>query len=119
MTTPAHGFMILLRFLAIFGMGIPASIFVVPGLWAAWHERQSRRRSHATQWHLVWMLVVFLTAYMLVTMRTVRPIFSDNLLLLIIPQALLLSAIGAGWLYDRLRLPIMPSSSSPVSRLLA
>lgn len=105
LTTPQHGFIILMRFLIVFGISIPATIAIPIGIVGAWRKRPKRRHKDNSEWLLIGLLVPFIVAYIYVTMRTVRPIFSDNLMVLIVPQCLLLSAIGAGWLYDNIRLP--------------
>ncbi|MDQ7036698.1 MAG: glycosyltransferase family 39 protein [Anaerolineae bacterium] len=105
LTTPQHGFMILMRFLIVFGTSIPATIAIPIGIFGAWRERPKQLLKDNSEHLLIGLLVLFIVAYIFVTMRTVRPIFSDNLIVLIVPQCLLLSAIGAGWLYDNIRVP--------------
>jgi hypothetical protein len=129
LTTPQQGFLILLRYLIEYGIGIPATVAIFIGIYAAWRNRPKPLMSdklkvlqgsaisevwrktlqpllqYSSELLLVMLLVPFIAAYMFVTMRTVRPIFSDNLLVLIVPQCLILSAIGAGWLYENVRLP--------------
>ena len=105
LTTPSHGFMILLRFLIVYGFGIPATVAIVVDIYGAWRNRPKNIFKTNSELLLILLLLPFMVAYMLVTMRTVRPIFSDNVLLLILPQGLLLAAIGANWLYSKLPLP--------------
>ena len=105
LTTPAHGFTILLRYLLDYGIGLAATVAIFIGIYAAWRKRPKQLLKSNSELLLVLLLVPFIAAYIFVTMRTVRPIFSDNLLVLIVPQCLILSAIGAGWLYENLRLP--------------
>jgi hypothetical protein len=105
LTTPQHGFLILLRFLIVFGITIPATLMIPIGFYAAWQKRSKRFLSNNSELLFIALLVPFIAAYSFVTMRTVRPIFSDNLLVLIVPQCILLAAIGAGWLYENVALP--------------
>jgi hypothetical protein len=105
LTTRQHGFMILLRFLVEFGLAIPATLAVFIGMYGAWRKRPKQLLKQNSELLLIMVLVPFIAAYMGVAMRTVRPIFADNLLPLIVPQCLILSAIGAGWLYDNVPLP--------------
>jgi hypothetical protein len=105
LTTPQHGFLILLRFLIVSGITIPATLMIPVGFYGAWHKRPKRFLGSNSELLFIALLVPFIAAYSFVTMRTVRPIFSDNLLVLIVPQCILLAAIGAGWLYEKLPFP--------------
>lgn len=93
--SPANGFWLLLRHLFDFGIGYGATIALLFGVIAA--VDSWRKRQHTLTIFYVSVLV-FVTAYALVTMRTIRPYLSDNLLLLIIPQVAVLAGIGIGWL---------------------
>jgi hypothetical protein len=105
LTTPQHGFLILLRFLIVFGITVPATVMIPISFYAAWRKRPKRFLGSNSELLFIALLVPFIAAYSFVTMRTVRPIFGDNLLVLITPQCILLAAIGAGWLYEKLPFP--------------
>ena len=58
---------------------------------------------------LIWLMIVI---YALVVLRTIRPGHSEHQLIQILPFMALLSAIGAGWLVERISLSpsmLMPS----------
>jgi hypothetical protein len=104
LTTPLHGFLILTNYLLVMGIGLPATIFIGVGFYGAWRKRPKSVLRQNSELLFISLIMPFVAAYMFVTMRTVRPIFSDNLLVLIVPELLLLAALGAGWLYDTLPL---------------
>jgi len=103
--TTDYGLWFDLRYLALFGIGMPASIAGLIGLWAVVRAtyvspvRDFLRRNSAALFTIIMLL--YLIPYSLVVLRTVRP--SDQMLVPIIPQAVVFAGLGAGWLYERLR----------------
>ncbi len=111
---PAHyivdrytGAAFVLRYLLIFSVGLPASLALIIGLFAAWRARPLRAGLLRDNSPALFTLIVglMLLAYAWVTFRTIRPGHSENLLILIVPQCALLASLGADWLYRRLPLP--------------
>ena len=100
------GLVYLLMYAALFALGIPALAAALLSFIPAWKSRPSGnffRRNSLSLSALLIALVVLL--YGLVALRTIRPGHSDNLLMLVLPFAAMLSAIGADWLARAIKLP--------------
>jgi hypothetical protein len=95
----AYGLAYELRYLALYGLGLPAcALAIIGGLRALTVERRARG---------VWLvLLIYLAAYALVVLRTTRPAHADQLLVPIIPALALF--VGAGWAAAARRLRRMP-----------
>lgn len=93
-----RGLFIELRYLVEFGLGIPAAVVAIVGVWSAY-----RRRGRSTL--DVSILLVYLLPYAYVVLRTARPQLSDQMLVPILPALALLVGVGAGWLYENARPP--------------
>lgn len=100
------GLRYVLSYAVLFSLGIPAFIFAGLAFIPAWRCRP-RAKFFAQNSQLLYMILImtFVIAYALVVLRTIRPGHSDNLLILVLPHIALLSALGAGWLYQRMPLP--------------
>lgn len=112
--SPWAGLWFELRYLALFGLGAPAALLIPLGVYAAWAERSSLRdllwRDSALLWTLV--LLVYLGAYSYVNLRTVRPNLSDQMLLPVLPQFVVLVGLGAAWLYRQVSLPRLATGTA-------
>jgi hypothetical protein len=102
-TDPLNGFSILFSYLVRYGMGMTGFILAIIGLYAVLGRKSTSSRGTSSPLTFVLINLTFLVSYMLVTMRTVRPLLSDNLLVLIVPQFLLLASIGVGEIRYRTR----------------
>lgn len=108
-TTSWHGMLLEYRHLFLFGLGVPASLFILPGLFAAWQSSRTAIRREgllraATPFLLILMLLIHLAAYSYVVLRTIRPDGADQLLIPIIPIFALFIGAGAAFFYNRLPL---------------
>jgi 4-amino-4-deoxy-L-arabinose transferase-like glycosyltransferase len=105
-TTP-YGLWFEYRYLITFGLGVPATLALLLGLYAAWRTRPRQgnflRQNSALLCVLI--LLVYLVIYSLVNLRTARPALSDQMLVPVIPQFALIAGLGACWLYERLPIP--------------
>lgn len=99
--SPTEGFGILFSYLVIYGLGGVGFFYFLIGLYGAWRNRPLQLLKTNSELLFISLISIFLLAYMMVTMRTIRPISSDNLLILIVPQCLLLASLGANWLYHQ------------------
>jgi hypothetical protein len=99
----AYGLFFEYRYLILFGLSVPAALAALVGLGSVIKRRVSFKRF--SPFLCILLLVVFLVAYSLVVLRTVRPGHSDQLLLPVIPAFALLAGLGAGWLYDHVPIP--------------
>lgn len=85
-----YGLFFELRYLTLFGLGVPAALLA---LWGTWRLRRSA---------FALALLGYLLIYALVVLRTVRPGHSDQLLLPIIPVLALFAGVGAAAVNARL-----------------
>jgi hypothetical protein len=76
-----------LRYLAIYGLGLPGTVTAVIGVIIAWRQRE---RAVMTG-----LLLAYLLPYAYVVLRTIRPLGADQMLTPIIPAVALLAALGA------------------------
>ncbi|MGQ9887444.1 MAG: hypothetical protein ACUVSX_03045 [Aggregatilineales bacterium] len=101
---PWVGLLLEYRYLALFGLGVPAALLVPLGVYATWAQRPRLRdllqRDSALLCTLI--LLVYLAAYSYVNLRVVRPNLSDQMLVPVLPQFALLAGLGAAWLCRRL-----------------
>jgi 4-amino-4-deoxy-L-arabinose transferase-like glycosyltransferase len=102
-TEPLNGFSILFSYLVRYGTGITGFILAIIGIYRVLVNRSKNLSGASSPLVFVLINLTFLIIYMLVTMRTVRPLLSDNLLVLIIPQFLLLASIGVSQIRDHMR----------------
>ena len=104
-TTP-YGLWFEYHYLITFGLGVPAALAVLMGIYAAWRERPRGGYflRHNSLLLFVLVLLIYLVVYSLVNLRTVRPALSDQMLVPVIPQLALIAGLGAAWLYERLPL---------------
>jgi hypothetical protein len=109
-TTP-YGLWFEYRYLALFGLGVPAAIAMVVGVWVSAETFFARGSKHQIRnsgsllkglWLYMLILSVYLVAYSLVVLKTPRAALSDQLLVPVIPQFALVVGIGAGWLIQGL-----------------
>lgn len=96
-----------LRYIAVFSLGLTATIAVGLGVVAAWNQRARgvallRHRSNRL---FVLMLLVYLLVYTLVVLRNKRPSYNDHMLVPILSHLMLLAGLGAAWLRGRIRHP--------------
>ncbi|MCY4020687.1 MAG: phospholipid carrier-dependent glycosyltransferase [Chloroflexi bacterium] len=96
------GLRYLLTYSALFSLGIPAMLLMALGIAAAAKPMPSRGKNGLRL--LVGLISFMLLTYSLVVLRTVRPGHSEHQLIQILPFVALLSAIGAGWLVERISL---------------
>lgn len=99
-----EGFGILFVYLINYGIGIVASIYILIGFYGIWEQHPKRFLKENSASLFAVLIISHVAAYIFVTMRTIRPLQSDNLLILIVPQCLVLASLGAAWLYQRLPL---------------
>lgn len=78
------------HYLLVFGIGAPAAVALMVGIW---HARQSVMGG---------VLVLYSVAYSLLILRTVRPNGADQLLLPILPAVVMLVGLGSAWILSRL-----------------
>ncbi len=97
--TTAYGLFFEYRYLALFGIGLPAALAAAAGLWTAWRGRKPIQANSA--WLIVLILAAYVIPYSLVVLRTARPGHSDQLLVPVIPAFAVAAGIGAGWLAGR------------------
>lgn len=104
------GFGYLVMYAALFAIGLPALALAALSPVAALADRRRSGRLWRNSLSLfVLLIATVVILYALVALRTVRPGHSDQLLILILPFLALLSAVGADWLVNRLRLPTLIS----------
>ncbi len=100
------GLAYMLVFIALFSLGIPAVICMGLSLIAL---RQNLQRGYSLRRNNISLFVILIAlmvlVYLLVVLRTIRPGHSDHMLIPILPFIALLSAMGAKWLIENLRLP--------------
>ena len=103
LTSPFEGLFFLLRYIVIFGLGIPAAVMILFGLYSAWSSRPPLKNwlTENTPFLFAGIIFISILAYLVVAMRSIRPGHSDNLTVLIVPQYMLLASLGANWLYQR------------------
>ena len=100
------GLAYLLIYTGLFALGIPAIAAALLSFYVVWSRRPRGNLFKDNSLCLHWLLIALvLLLYGLAALRTIRPGHSDNLLLLILPFAALLSAIGADWLASVMKLP--------------
>ncbi len=111
------GLRYLLTYTALYALGIPAVLLMSLGLVVGMKQVPNMRGRQQNLRRLIIALVSFmLLAYSLVVLRTVRPGHSEHQLIQILPFMALLSAIGAGWLVERI--PLSPRILMPGMLLL-
>jgi hypothetical protein len=92
-----------LRYIAVFSIGLTATIAVVLGVVAAW---RGRVRGSALARHsnllFVLMLLAYLLVYTLVVLRNIRPSYNDHMLVPILAHLTVLAGFGTAWLHQRL-----------------
>ncbi len=88
------GFGYEIRYLAVFGLGLPAALIGVVGTLVSW------RVGHRLA---VLSVLAFLIPYAYVVLRTIRPLGADQMLVPIIPVVALFVGVGAEYLYRNLR----------------
>ncbi len=88
-----------LRYLAVFSLGLTATVAAALGVWAAWSGRSVLARM--TTRPMVVMLLVYLLVYTLVVLRNIRPSYNDHMLVPILPHLTVLAGLGTAWLYRR------------------
>lgn len=100
------GLRYLLSYAALFAVGIPAVLLMVPGV-AAGVKQVPISCGRGQNWLrlFVGLISFMLLAYALVVLRTARPGHSEHQLIQVLPFMALLSAIGAAWLVERIALP--------------
>lgn len=103
-TGPLVGLAVMYHYMLLFGLGLPAALLLPAAFYGLWRSRPPARfflrRNSPPLFALI--LLVSIAVYSFVVLRTIRPITSDNLLTLILPQVILLCGLGGGWLYERL-----------------
>lgn len=111
------GLRYLLTYIALYALGIPAILLMSLGLVVGVKRMPNMRGRQQNLLRLIIALISFmLLAYSLVALRTVRPGHSEHQLIQILPFMALLSAIGAGWLVERI--PLSPRVLMPGMLLL-
>lgn len=94
-----------LRYIAVFSLGLSATVMVFLGIWAGLRQRAlAVYERHSTRLFVL-MLVVYLLVYALVVLRNKRPSYNDHMLVPILPHLTLLAGLGTVWLFDRISLP--------------
>ena len=83
-----------LRYLAVFGLGLPAALAAVIG--GSVGLQPGRRVAIAS-------MLAFLLPYAYVVLRTIRPLGADQMLVPVIPPLAVLAGVGATWFYGQLR----------------
>ncbi len=107
----AYGLYFEYRYLVLFGIGLPAAMAVLLGLYAAWRTRPTRadflrcilRRNSAALYTTV--LLLYVLPYSIVILRTPRPSSAEQMLLPVIPVFAAFAGMGVCWLSERLTLP--------------
>ncbi len=85
--SPWLGLIYELRYLAIYGLGVPGTFAAGIGLWTVWRRR-------AQLWPIV-LVLAYVLPYGYVVLRTIRPLGADQMLVPLIPAVALLAAVGA------------------------
>ena len=96
-TTP-YGLFYEYRYLIIFGIGIPAALAVLVGLFAAWRTRPRHLLRENSALLVVLIIAAYIIPYSLVVLTTTRPGHSDQILVPVIPAFALVAGIGAAYL---------------------
>lgn len=105
------GLIHLLLFILIFAVGVPAALCAIASAAAFWRRgRYPSSRINYTFMNdsfrlcigFAWLTFVL---YALVALRTIRPGHSAHHVMLILPFIILLSAVGADWLFKNIKLP--------------
>ncbi len=93
--TTDYGLWFEYRYLVLFGLGIPGSLAVVTGIYAAIRQRQ-----RGQVWSLVAVLLIalYIIPYSLIVLRTVRPISAEQLLIPILPHLIVIAGVGVEWI---------------------
>ncbi|MDX2160462.1 MAG: glycosyltransferase family 39 protein [bacterium] len=104
--TTSSGVLYEYRYLALFGMGIPAFIMVGLGIWVSWRQRKPVV-SHNSTWLITLLLLVYLIPYSLVVLNTARPSHSDQLLVPVIPAFALWAGIAIAYVRQFLKRPAL------------
>ena len=93
----------LYRFIAVYGLGVPAAALALMTPYIAWRERPHsaflRQNSLALY---VLILLCYLIPYSLVVLRPAMTFNADQLTTTSLPQLALLAGVGAAWLRRRL-----------------
>lgn len=97
-TSGWHGLLLELRYLALFGVGAPATFAAGVGVGACWRARDGDQARRNANRFIVSVLLFVLSAYALVVLRTPRPGLSDQMLLPILPVITVFAGVGAAWL---------------------
>ncbi|MEO8392756.1 MAG: glycosyltransferase family 39 protein [Chloroflexota bacterium] len=101
--TTIYGLFFEYRYLILFGIGIPAALAVLVGLYAAWRSRGRDLLRDNSPLLVVLLVAAFVIPYSLVVLRTARPGHSDQLLVPVIAAFALAAGIGAAWIAGRRR----------------
>ena len=102
------GLAYIIIYTALFATGIPALAAMGLSFAAGWQERPKTKNQVLRQNSpllYVTLIGLLILVYALVALRIIRPGHSGSVLLLILPFIALLSAVGAGWLVERIPLP--------------
>ncbi|MEO0565155.1 MAG: glycosyltransferase family 39 protein, partial [Chloroflexota bacterium] len=87
--SPWLGLQYELRYLAIYGIGVPGAVAAVVGIFMVWRDRQRLLMTA--------LLLAYIVPYGYVVLRTIRPLGADQMLVPIVPAVALLAALGADW----------------------
>ena len=104
----------LILYTILYEIGIPAMILAALALALCARGRRMTDNARLS----AALIALFVVAYALVAMRTVRPGHSDNLAMLIVPFLAVLAALGADWLAQRLPLPAHIARSAVIALLV-
>ncbi|MCY3834541.1 MAG: glycosyltransferase family 39 protein [Chloroflexi bacterium] len=100
------GMFYLLLSIPVFGVGLVATLCAGLALISAGRSlRDDQRLLHHSRLLVVGLIALTIALYALVALRTIRPLRSDHHVMLILPQVIILSALGADWLVKRAKLP--------------
>ncbi len=101
----SEAFPLYLVYWAVFGVGLVAAAFTVPGIWAFWSARRPRTRQAGAS------IAAFLVVYAFVVLRGRR--LGDHLIAPILGIMSILAAAGFVWLCRRVRLrPILAAGGA-------
>ncbi|MBK8024109.1 MAG: hypothetical protein IPK19_22430 [Chloroflexi bacterium] len=104
-TTP-YGLVYEVRYLVLYGVGIPAAVLAVVGALVPFTATRSAPR-RPTRRAVILILSFTLAAYSLVVLRTQRPAHADQLLVPILPVVALFAGLGVAHAARRLRGPVL------------
>jgi Dolichyl-phosphate-mannose-protein mannosyltransferase len=93
--TTSYGLFFEYRYLILFGIGVPAALALLVGLYTAWRTRPSHWLRENSALLAVLVLAAYIVPYSVVVLRTVRPGHSDQLLVPVVPAFALIVGIGA------------------------